>query len=360
MLSFKNYIFEANLAGSTVNYSQKTGAFYKYVEMADDPGKDYEADRDATLLDMQGIKTDLKISKGEKFKILDRKEKDLEKFGPSYTTKINYKGKEYRLRLSDILKPSGKKVDYIKVDLKDKINPNVWKPFKGGHGHEGQIANVFINGSGGNWEFEHKGKEYHITFLGTADVPKGVGGNPKTDLYVKLAEKLSPYGTELKYSLKADNATFIENWMLPARFEQIFGRNKSIEFISEMLGRLNKGEIGGRSPTMHWFVKDGKNNTGYDLSQKEATEVFSGANKFGKDNEATANCFLKGSPTDSISSLLDKTFPINRHGVKSGLHIRGYGKQTNSACYVKGRDGGWKISPTWEKWFKLRSLNRVR
>ena len=76
MLSFKNYIFEANLAGSTVNYSQKTGAFYKYVEMADDPGKDYEADRDATLLDMQGIKTDLKISKGEKFKILDRKEKD--------------------------------------------------------------------------------------------------------------------------------------------------------------------------------------------------------------------------------------------------------------------------------------------
>ena len=360
MQSFKSFIYEANLAGSTVNYSQNTGAFYKYVQMADDPDKDYEADRDATLLDLQGVKTDIKISKGTKFKILDREEKDLETFGRSITTKIKYNGNEYRLRLSDILKPSGKKVDYIQVDLKDKIDPNVWVPFKGGHGHEGQIANVFINGSGGNWEFEHKGKEYHITFLGTADVPKGVGGNPKTDLYVKLAEKLSPYGTELKYSLKADNATFIENWMLPARFEQIFGRNKSIEFISEMLERLNNDEIGGRSPTMHWFVKDGKNNTGYDLSQKEATEVFSGANKFGKDNEATANCFLKGSPTDDISSLLDKTFPINRHGVKSGLHIRGYGKQTGSACYVKGRKGGWKISPAWEKYFKLRSLNRMR
>ena len=353
MKNFKSFIYEASLAGRTVNYAQPTGAFYKYVQMAKDPGQDYEADRDAKLLDLTGVETDVLIKKGEKFKILDREEKDLELHRKSYTTKINYKGTEYRIPLNKILKPSGKKVDYIQVDLKNKINPNVWKPFKGGHGHEGQIANVFINGSGGNWEFEHRGKEYHITELSSPPTPKGVGGNPKTDLYVKLAEKISPYGTELKYSLKADNATFIENWMKPERMEQIFGKSKTIRIIMDMHKRLNAGEIGERSPTMHWFVKDKKNNTGIMLNNEESTEAFSGAKKFGANHPATANCFLKGAPTNTISELLKKTYPIDKHGVKAGLQIRGYGQATGSACYIKSKDGSWAVSPNWMKYFKL-------
>ena len=160
MKSLRTFIYEASLAGSTTNYQRPTGAFYKYVQNAKDPDMDFEADRDAKLYDL-GQNVVGEISQGEKFKIVDRDEKDLNMMGRSYVTKIKYQGKEYFMRLSDILKPSGKKVDYIQVDLKDKINPSVWEPFKGGHGHEGQIANVFINGSGGNWEFEHKGKEYH-------------------------------------------------------------------------------------------------------------------------------------------------------------------------------------------------------
>jgi len=353
--SLKNYIYEANLAGRTVNYAQPTGAFYKYVQMSADPSQDYESDKDAKLLDMSGVATGAILKKGQKFKILDREEKDLELSGKSYTTKINYKGKEYRLPLNSILKPSGKKVDYIQVDLEDKINPDVWKPFKGGHGHEGQIANVFINGSGGNWEFEHRGKEYHITELSSPPTPKGIGGNPKTDLYVKLAEKLPGYGNELKYSLKADNATFIENWMKPERMEQIFGKSKTIRIIMEMHKRLNDGEIGERSPTMHWFVKDKKNNTGIMLDNDESTEAFSGANKFGKNHPATANCFLKGDPTRTISELIKKTYPIDKHGVKAGLHIRGYGQQTNSACFIKSEDGNWAVNSSWMKYFNLPS-----
>lgn len=354
--SFKSHIYEATLSGSTVNYQQPTGAFYKYVQMAKDPSMDFEADKDSILLDLSGVPTETKITKGETFKILDREEKDLMSNGKRYHTKISYKNQEYRIYLSAILKPSGKKVDYIQVDLKDKINPNVWEPFKGGHGHEGQIANVFVKGSGGNWEFEHAGSEYHITKMNSPAVPSGTGGNPKTDLYVQLAENLKPYGKELKYSLKADNATFVENWMKPQRMDQVFGKPKVIRILMEIHKKLNAGEIGVKSPTMHFFIKDKKNNTGIICNPKEALEAYSGANKFGANHPATANCFLKGSPTSSITELLKKTYPIAKASKvlgKIGLHIRGYGKQTNSAAFVKGNKGNWVISPVWMKYYKL-------
>ena len=104
---------------------------------------------------------------------------------------------------------------------------------------------------------------------------------------------------------------------------------------------------------MHWFVKDKKNNTGIMLNNEESTEAFSGAKKFGANHPATANCFLKGAPTNTISELLKKTYPIDKHGVKAGLQIRGYGQATGSACYIKSKDGSWAVSPNWMKYFKL-------
>ena len=77
MKNFKSFIYEANLAGRTVNYAQPTGAFYKYVEMSIDPSQDYESDKNAKLLDMSGVATGEILKKGQKFKILDREEKDL-------------------------------------------------------------------------------------------------------------------------------------------------------------------------------------------------------------------------------------------------------------------------------------------
>jgi len=358
MKSLKNYIYEASLAGGTTNYQQPTGSFYKYVQMAKDPNIDFEADRDAKLYD-KGLNHVGDIKQGEKFKILDRDEKDLVMLSRSYTTKINYKGNEYQMRLSDILKPSGKKVDFIQVDLKDKQDPSVWVPFKAGHGHEAQIAQVFIEKSGGNWEFEHKGKEYHVTKLMSPPTPSGVLGNPKTDLYVRFAEKIPGFGNELKYSLKAANATFIENWMKPERFEQIFGKSKSIRTIMETWERLNEDatKVVGKSkaPTLHWFVVDTgltRPNTDIILNKKEAMEAFSGANKFGPKHPATANCWLKGDPTDTISSLIDKTKDIKNHGVKAALYIRGYGKASNSACFLR-TGNGWRVNPVWMKYFKL-------
>jgi len=147
--------------------------------------------------------------------------------------------------------------------------------------------------------------------------------------------------------------------MKPERYEQIFGKAKSIRIIMDMYDKLNKDSksvVGNtKAPTLHWFVVDTgitKKHTGIILDKKESLEAFSGANKFGKNNEATANCWLKGDPTDTITALLDKTKPIESHGVKAALFIRGYGKASNSACFLKDKEG-WRVNSSWIKYFKL-------
>ena len=181
----KFVIKEANLAGRTTNYSQPTGAFYKYVELNDSSDTmEYETERDAPIFDTESFEILDNLNKGETFKILDNKESDLTKKGPSYYTRIEYKGKEYYIRLSDILKPSGKQVSFIDVDIDDKTKKDVFVNFKAGHGQEKDIVKLLINGSGKNYEFTYNGKLYEIERVGPP-IFKGKG-NPKTDVFVKL------------------------------------------------------------------------------------------------------------------------------------------------------------------------------
>ena len=71
-----------------------------------------------------------------------------------------------------------------------------------------QIVQLFVNTSGPNFEFEHNGEVFEIERIGA---PKYSGkGNPKTDVFIKLNKPISPYGDEIKLSLKAANATFVE------------------------------------------------------------------------------------------------------------------------------------------------------
>jgi hypothetical protein len=71
-------IKEANLAGRTTNWSQPTGAFYKYVELNDSSDTmNFETERDAPIFDIDSFEIIDNISKGETFKILDNKESDL-------------------------------------------------------------------------------------------------------------------------------------------------------------------------------------------------------------------------------------------------------------------------------------------
>ena len=345
-------IKEANLSGRTTNYSQPTGAFYKYVELNDSSDTmEYETERDAPIFDTQSFEIIDNLDKGETFKILDNKESDLTKKGPSYYTRIEYKGKEYFIRLSDILKPTGKQVSFIDVDIDDKTKKDVFVNFKAGHGQEKEIVKLLINGSGKNYEFTYNGKLYEIERVGPP-IFKGKG-NPKTDVFVKLNKSIAPYGEDLKISLKAANATFVENWMLSSRFEQILGKEDGKEIILEFLGKLQREEIGTRSPYMYWFIKAAPYNSNYELSKEQEFEAYSGANKFGPDSEATANCYFKGEVPDDIDSFINDLKPINTLDADIGLHLRGYAKGGNAACYLLQDDGKWEINPIWKVKFDI-------
>jgi hypothetical protein len=312
---------------------------------------DFETERDAPVFDPESFEIINNLDKGESFKILDNKESDLTKKGLSYYTRINYKGKEYLIRLTDILKPSGKQIEFIDVNLDVKTKENVFNNFKAGHGQEKNIVKLLVDTSGKNYEFKYQNKIYEIERVG-APAFKGKG-NPKTDVFVKLDKPISPYGDDLKISLKAANATFVENWMLPARFEQILGFEDGKRIILDFHQKLQDNKIGTRSPYMHWFIKSTPYNSDYELTREQEYEAYSGANKFGPNSEATANCYFKGEVPNSIEEFINDLRPINELDADIGLHLRGYAKGGNAACYIMEDNKKWVINPTWKDKFNI-------
>ena len=249
------------------------------------------------------------------------------------------------------MKPSGKNVEFIKADLSQKIKKGVWRTFKGGIGHEEKIAQLFINGSGPMWEFEHNGKEYFIEDLG--DPPWKGRGMPKTDLYVKVKPGLPGPGTEIKLSLKQDNATYIDSWILPPRLEQLAGKSNAKKMIVDMIKKVQSGEIGVRSPFMYWFTKTAPYN-GKALTGAEKIEAASGNQKFGKSSPAAANCFFKGCVPENISTLISNLLPIEKAVSDIGYSVRGYGADGNGACFRKTEAGEWEVTPKWKSYFWIK------
>ena len=350
LLKFGINLKEANLSGGTTNYNKPTGAFYKYVELNPKSFEsEFEADNDAPLLDVDTKEPISQIQQGENFKILDKNEDDLIKTLGSYATKIEYQGKEYYIKLKNILKPTGKQVGFVQVDLSDKNQEDVFIPFKAGHGQEEEITQLFVNGSGPDYDFEYDGKTYKILKVGAP--PYKGPGNPKTDVYVQLDKPITSFGKDLKISLKAANATFVENWMKPDRFEQILGDSDAKSIIVDIVDKLNQGQIGVKSPYMHWFVKTKPYNS-VKLDYAQEQESLSGEKKFGKDSPATANCYFKGNVPETITDLIKLLKPISDLKEDMGLHIRGYGAGVNSACFIKEEEK-WVINPTWKKKFDI-------
>jgi hypothetical protein len=350
LLKFGINLKEANLSGGTTNYNKPTGAFYKYVELNPKSSEsEFEADNDAPLLDVDTKEPISQIQQGENFKILDKNEDDLIKTLGSYATKIEYQGKEYYIKLINILKPTGKQVGFVQVDLSDNNQEDVFIPFKAGHGQEEEITQLFVNGSGPDYDFEYDGKTYKILKVGAP--PYKGPGNPKTDVYVQLDKPIASFGKDLKISLKAANATFVENWMKPDRFEQILGDSDAKSIIVDIVDKLNQGQIGVKSPYMHWFVKTKPYNS-VKLDYAQEQESLSGEKKFGKDSPATANCYFKGNVPETITDLIKLLKPISDLKEDMGLHIRGYGAGGNSACFIKEEEK-WVINPTWKKKFDI-------
>ena len=361
------FLTESPLSGRVTNYGPPdhiAGGFYKYVEINKElQKKPYVANKDAKVYDVETheIIPDLIIKKGGKFKLLDFFESDLKQIGRSLAVRINYKGKEYLIRLSDILKPTGKNVENVKVSLRDKdpAAGKVFIPFRPGNAHEAQVAKLFIDGSGPAWEFEHKGKQIQITQL---RAPNYRGpGYPKTDLYVKFDQSIKPFGTEMKISLKKDNAGFIESWITPETLERIFGKGLAIKIAKKGLALLTKGGLGpaSKAPYGHFNIYKKKDKLWVKtLDGKEAFETYSGTRKFKAQKEAAANCYYQGTVPENITTFIDNcvTMKSMASNYPCYLKLRGYGEQTSGA-FVKvkiGKKEHWEFSPRWKAYYGLK------
>lgn len=357
MKRFKSHIYEANLQGSTTKFSGALGAFKQYVEL-NPKNVEFKVDKTTFLARMDGTLTDIEVKKGTTFNIMDRESKLIKRVGRSDGIRIQltdrkykeYHDKDFLIPLNKILKPTGKEVEALEVDISDKKNPKVFTPFKTGHGHEGQFTEAWIKHTGDIWQFEYKGREYKVLEL---RAPLGTyKGNPKTDVTVVL-DKTPPKmpSNKLKYSLKASNATYFENWMLPKRFMEIFGKRKGSQILNEGLKDLNTtGKIGGtstRTNSIAPFISKTW-NIGDRLNKDEMMEVISGDIKF-DEGEGAANAFFGGDvPTDvdALEVILSNTKSSSDMSkiIKAGVSMRGSTKIGNFSCYVEADDGKWYIS----------------
>ena len=373
ILGEKFSLEEADMVGSATGFSGTLGTWEKYIENAwkgHEKGKTlYKSLKNQNLFqgNNDNIESvDVKINIGDEFTISSDDKADLFKKGSSYYAPINYKGEEYFIPLNSILKPTGKNVDKFDPDLNEKkTDPGVYHPFIPGHPQESYVANLFIEQTTPDWEFEYKGKPLKVTYLGDPNF-SGVG-YPKNDLQINTSP--SPEGLEspMKVSLKADNATYVENWMGAARGQQILGSKLKPIVLGAYNALLKSndpksadGLFSGKlkSHQISMFIKDRQQKYGPEapsilsepLSKEEAYEAFTGDNKFG-DSDGSANYFFKGKNPETIDEFLSnlKSFKSNM-GELADLYVslRGTNESGKSRSRVFYWDNNkWYINPLW-------------
>ena len=96
---------------------------------------------------------------------------------------------------------------------------------------------------------------------------------------------------------------FVENWVIPSRAIQIVGKDILKKEIVDIYNALIEGNLlkkGTTATNLALFIGTNPNsyNIGsrgsYKLTPEQAYEAYLGAEKFGKNSSATANCFFKG------------------------------------------------------------------
>jgi hypothetical protein len=360
---------ESNLSGAATGYPGPLGSFNKYVvnNTKHDPSSendmDYTADRDSTLLDINTKEPSDKINKGDKFKITIKSEDKVQQFKGGYYIPINFNGKEYLIRTTDIQKPTGKSVEPISTDTSTK-EPGVFTSFTPGHPQEGQVVSLFIEGTDDNWEFEYNGKKYKVEHLGDPDWSGK--GKPKTDVEILLnAAPRAELGKDIRVSLKAANAMFVENWVLPSRAIQIIGKDDLKKEVIDIYNELIAGTLfrkGTSATNLAMFIGTSPNSYSiggrgsYKLNPEQAYEAYLGVEKFGKDSPATANCFFKGNLPDTPAEFIKELVPFTPKTVDEELedlylYIRGSNESRGGSLFInrESLEGPWTINPTWKE-----------
>jgi hypothetical protein len=315
---------------------------------------DFETDRNAYLYDINLNKI-LDINKGEKFKILAKTDSDLILSKNSYFSPVKYNEKEGYIRISDIRKPTGKSVETLNIDISSK-QEGVFYGFVPGHPQEGKVVELFIKDSDNNWVFNYQNTEAQITYLGE---PQWKGkGKPKTDVQIILDKSLrKDIGNDLKISLKAGNAEFVENWMIPSRAIQILGKenlSKEILRIYDLLINEKLFKKGTSAKNLALFIGTKPNNypNAYKLNPEQKYEAYVGAEKFGEDSPAVANCYFKGEVPNIIQNFIENLTPLNPDTVNKDLedlylYVRGSNESRGSSFFISKENNLWEITPLW-------------
>jgi len=368
-LDIKININESNLSGAATGYPGPLGAFKKYV--VNNPKHDplssddmnYTADRDTTLLNIDTKETTENISKGEEFKITIKTEDQVQQLKGGYYVPILYKEKEYLIRTTDIKKPTGKSVEPLATDLTSK-EKGVFTSFTPGHPQEGQVVSLFIEGTNDNWEFDYNGKKYKVEYLGEPDWSGK--GKPKTDVEIVLnAAPRAELGKDIRISLKAANAMFVENWVIPSRAIQIIGKDELKKEVIDIYNELVTGNLfkkGTTATNLAMFIGTNPNSYSiggrgsYKLDPKQAYEAYLGIEKFGKDSPATANCFFKGQVPGTPEEFIKELVPFTPKTVDEELedlylYIRGSNESRGGSLFINREsvDGPWSINPAWKE-----------
>jgi hypothetical protein len=367
-IGFDIKINEANLSGAATGYPGSLGAFKKYVvdNVKHDPASEndinYTADRDTTLLDIDTKSPSDNISKGEEFKITIKSEDKVQQIKGGYYVPISYNGKAYLIRTTDIRKPTGKSVEPLAADLSSK-EQGVFTSFTPGHPQEGQVVSLFIEGTDDNWEFDYDGKKYKVEYLGEPDWSGK--GKPKTDVEVVLnGAPRAELGKDIRISLKAANAMFVENWVIPSRAIQILGKEDLKKEIIDIYNELVAGTLfrkGTTATNLAMFIGTNPNSYSiggrgsYKLTPEQAYEAYLGVEKFGKDSPATANCFFKGQVPGTPAEFIKELVPFTPKTVEDELedlylYIRGSNESRGGSLFINREnvDSPWTINSTWK------------
>jgi hypothetical protein len=353
---------ESNMGGKATGYPSTTGTFEKYVrDKKDSSTFMYSADKDTILIPTSEDDEQLNIKKGEEFNIISKSELDLIKKGASKFATVKYGGKEYLINLTAINKPTGKGVEKFEPGDSKKLKAGVLHHFIPGHAQEKDVALLFQNASDENYEFEHKGKKLEVTYIGE---PRGkTPGKPKTDLFVELKQSISEINSnKLKISLKAGNATFVENWTRPSRALQIFDKDKLKQEVIKIYNGIVDNTLlkkGTTTLNLAFFISTSSKTYSVEgrgplkLNDVEALEAYTATNKFGADSELTPNCFFKGNVPESISEFIDNLVPFDSGALKYledlYIHIRGSNESRGGSLFIKREsiDSPWYINPDW-------------
>jgi hypothetical protein len=366
-IGFDIKINEANLSGAATGYPGSLGSFKKYVvdNVKHDPASEndikYTADRDTTLLDINTKAPSDPISKGEEFKITIKSEDKVQQIKGGYYVPILYNGKDYLIRTTDIRKPTGKSVEPLATDLSSK-EQGVFTSFTPGHPQEGQVVSLFIEGTDDNWEFDYDGKKYKVEYLGEPDWSGK--GKPKTDVEVLLnGAPRAELGKDIRISLKAANAMFVENWVIPSRAIQIIGKEDLKKEIIDIYNELVAGNLfrkGTSATNLAMFIGTNPNSYSiggrgsYKLNPEQSYEAYLGVEKFGKDSPATANCFFKGQVPGTPAEFIKELVPFTPKTVEEELedlylYIRGSNESRGGSLFINREniDSPWTINSTW-------------